>query len=91
MSDAPRIYVNGRTRRPQPFFTHPCKDYDGAVLALFPRHPQLDVDRATALLNTAVDWQELGFICDGRFLFTQRSLQTCLLPDVFRELLPPEA
>lgn len=90
VSDAPRIYVNGRTRRAQPFFNHPCKDYDGAVLALFARHPQLDLVRATALLNTAVDWQELGFVCDGRFLFTQRSLQTCLLPEVFRELLPPE-
>jgi len=87
----PRIYVNGKTRRAAPFFTHPCENYDGAILALFPKHPDLDVDRAIALLNTAVDWQELGFVCDGRFLFTQRSLQTCLLPEAFRALLPQAA
>jgi hypothetical protein len=42
--------------------------------------------RAAELLNDAVDWQELGFVCDGRFLFSQRSLQTCMLPDVFETL-----
>ncbi|PLK50953.1 SAM-dependent methyltransferase [Uliginosibacterium sp. TH139] len=88
VSDAPRIYVNGKTRRAQPFFTHPCRNFDGSILALFPHHAGLDLDRAIALLNTAVDWQELGFVCDGRFLFTQRSLQTCLLPEAFSELLP---
>ena len=40
------------------------------------------------LLNDAVDWQELGFVCDGRFLFAQRSLQNCMLPDVFRDVFP---
>lgn len=89
ISESDRIYVNGKTRRSQPFFKHECKNYDGSILALFPRHPQLDIARAIELLNTAVDWQELGFVCDGRFLFTQRSLQTCLLPEAFRELLPP--
>jgi adenine-specific DNA-methyltransferase len=88
VSDAPRIYVNGKTRRANPYFTHPCKDYDGSILALFSKHPKLDIERAIELLNTAVDWQELGFVCDGRFLFTQRTLQTCLLPEVFRGLLP---
>jgi len=32
-----------------------------------------------------VDWRELGFMCDGRFLFSQRALEQCLLPEVFRE------
>lgn len=91
LSEAPRIYVNGKTRRANPFFTHACRNFDGAILALFPRHPQMNIARAIDLLNTAVDWQELGFVCDGRFLFTQRSLQTCLLPDVFRILLPDTA
>lgn len=86
VSDAPRIYVNAKTRRAQPFFTHPCKDYDGAILALFPRDPDMDLARAVHLLNTAVDWAELGFVCDGRHLFAQRSLQTCLLPESLREL-----
>jgi len=88
ISDAPRIYVNGKTRRANPFFTHACQNYDGSILALFPKHAGLDIPRAIELLNTAVDWQELGFQCDGRFLFTQRSLQTCMLPEIFRTLRP---
>jgi adenine-specific DNA-methyltransferase len=90
-SDAPRIYVNGKTRKARPFFLHDCPHYDGAVLALFARSPRLDVAAAAALLNDAVDWQELGFVCDGRFLFTQRSLQTCMLPGDFQALLPASA
>ncbi len=82
VSTAPRIYVNGKTRRPQPFFLHDCHDYDGAVLALFPHDPQADVVTLCRLLND-VDWQELGFICDGRYLFAQRSLETTLLPETF--------
>jgi adenine-specific DNA-methyltransferase len=37
-----------------------------------------------------VNWQELGFVCDGRFLFTQRSLQTSVLPDSFSRFLPKD-
>lgn len=85
----PRIYVNGRTRRPQPFFTHPCEAYDGSILALFPKVAGMDIDQATALLNTAVPWSELGFVVDGRFLFSQRSLQTLLLPEAFNALRKP--
>lgn len=87
-SPLPRIYVNGKTRRANPFFIHPCPNYDGAILALFPKDPAMDVARALRLLNEAVDWEELGFVCDGRFLFTQRSLQNCLLPPCFAELRP---
>lgn len=89
-SDAPRIYVNARTRRPHPFFQHPCSYYDGAVLALFPKRHDIDLAQATDWLNKRVDWQELGFVCDGRFLFTQRALQHCLLPDDFAQCLPKE-
>jgi adenine-specific DNA-methyltransferase len=56
------------------------------VLALFPRVPGMDMALAADLLNDQVDWAELGFICDGRFLFTQRTLQNCLLPPVFEKL-----
>jgi len=90
----PRIYVNGRTRKPAPFFLHDCNAFDGAVLALFPKNERIarrDLIECTMLLNHEVDWQELGFVCDGRFLFTQRSLQTCLLPEKFARFLPPEA
>jgi adenine-specific DNA-methyltransferase len=87
VSDAPRLYVNCKTRRERPFFLHDCKNYDGSVLALFPRLPGLDLALAADMLNDQVDWEELGFVCDGRFLFNQRTLQNCLLPPVFDKLL----
>ncbi|NJD25826.1 MAG: class I SAM-dependent methyltransferase [Betaproteobacteria bacterium] len=90
----PRIYVNGRTRRREPFFLHDCNAFDGAILALFPRHERIarrELIECTLMLNREVDWQDLGFVCDGRFLFTQRSLQTCVLPAKFARFLPPEA
>ncbi|HEX5392180.1 MAG TPA: class I SAM-dependent methyltransferase [Rhodocyclaceae bacterium] len=88
-AEGPRIYVNAKTRRKQPFFLHDCPNYDGAMLALFPKDPNMDLERAVHLLNHAVDWQDLGFVCDGRFLFAQRSLQNCLLPAQFNTLKTP--
>ena len=86
-SNEARIYVNAKTRNKKPFFLHPCKAYDGSVLAVFPR---FKVDLATLqklceMLNN-VDWEELGFVCDGRFLFSQRSLENCLLGSEFGEV-----
>ena len=83
-SAAPRIYVNQKTRTVQPFFVHPCNDYDGAVLALFPHRREADTAHLAALLN-GVDWNELGFVCDGRYLFSQRSLEQTPLPEDFAE------
>ncbi len=82
LSDGPRIYVNGKTRVDRPFFLHPCRYYDGAVLALFPHDPTLDVQVLCDMLN-AVDWEAQGFVCDGRFLFAQRALEQALLPQAF--------
>lgn len=87
VSDAPRIYVNAKTRRKNPFFVHPCPNYDGSVLALFPHAQAWDLHRLAGWLNTHVDWEELGFVCDGRFLFSQRTLQSCLLPQDASALL----
>jgi adenine-specific DNA-methyltransferase len=87
ISDAPRIYVNGKTRNARPFFLHPCTNYDGAVIALFPHRANLgeaELRRLAEMLND-VDWSELGFVCDGRFLFAQRSLEQALLPEAFAE------
>ncbi len=87
ISEAPRLYVNGKTRNARPFFMHACNDYDGAVLALFPHRTDLkpaQMARLTDMLNE-VDWAELGFVCDGRFLFSQRSLEQALLPEGFSE------
>ncbi|MDO9450473.1 MAG: class I SAM-dependent methyltransferase [Rugosibacter sp.] len=87
VSAAPRIYVNGRTRNAQPFFLHPCTNYDGAVLALFPHRSDLTAQQCQQLADwlNAVDWHELGFVCDGRFIFSQRSLKHALLPEDFAE------
>ncbi len=86
-SAQPRVYVNGKTRVAKPFFTHPCTDYDGAVMAIFPRRPDVDIEAFRDTLN-AVDWADLGFVCDGRFLFTQRSLENAPLPASFAAFLP---
>lgn len=82
-----RVYVNGRTRAAQPFFLHDCNDYDGAVLAVFPRREDVDLGAFRDACN-AVDWADLGFVCDGRFLFTQRSLENAPLPASFAAFLP---
>ncbi|WP_407279099.1 class I SAM-dependent methyltransferase [Aromatoleum evansii] len=82
-SARPRVYVNGRTRRPQPFFLHDCPHYDGAVLAVFPRREDVELAAFRDALN-AVDWGDLGFVCDGRYIFTQRSLENAPLPEHFR-------
>lgn len=82
-----RVYVNGKTRAAAPFFVHDCVHYDGAVLAVFPHNAAADPIRLRDALN-AVDWGDLGFVCDGRFLFSQRSLENAPLPEVFRAFLP---
>ena len=86
-STQPRVYVNGKTRVAKPFFMHPCNDYDGAVMAVFPRRADVDIEAFRDALN-AVDWADLGFVCDGRFLFTQRSLENAPLPAGFERFLP---
>lgn len=82
-SSEKRLYVNCKTRHPRPFFLHPCNDYDGSVLAVFPKQQQTDLRLLCNMLND-VNWKELGFMCDGRFLFSQRALTQCFLPDAFR-------
>ncbi len=87
-SNEKRLYVNCKTRNARPFFLHPCNDYDGSVLAIFPKQQDANLNVLCAMLND-VDWQELGFMCDGRFLFSQRALEQCLLPDSFRSFRTP--
>ena len=69
-----RIYVNVKTRNKNPFFMSDTRAYDGSVLALFPK-VNINLGQAVNKLNRT-DWEKLGFVCDGRFLFTQRSLAT---------------
>ncbi|MBQ9253567.1 MAG: hypothetical protein IJ180_02210, partial [Bacteroidales bacterium] len=84
ISNEKRIYVNTKTRNKKPFFLHPCKDYDGSVLAIFPKNQNADLEDMCRELNN-VNWEELGFVCDGRYLFSQKSLQNTLLPETFRK------
>ena len=63
---------------------------DGAVLGVFPHRPDVDLPALCEALN-AVDWGDLGFICDGRYIFSQRSLANAPLPDSFRQFLPEPA
>ena len=86
-SAAPRVYVNGKTRRANPFFLHPSVHYDGAILAIFPHDTDIDLPRFCQALNK-INWEDLGFICDGRYLFTQRSLENAPLPDELADFKP---
>lgn len=90
-SDKPRIYVNLKTRNEKPFFIHDCKNYDGSVLAIFPNDTTIstkeDMVEMCEMLNTVVDWDELGFICDGRYIFSQRSLENTKLPSIFNKYI----
>ncbi len=86
-SPRPRIYVNGKTRAAAPFFLHDSPHYDGAVLAIFPHRADVDVAALRDALN-GVDWADLGFVCDGRNLFSQRSLENSPLPACFARFLP---
>lgn len=79
-----RIYVNQRTRNRKPFFTNPSKSYDSSVIAIFPKK-EMDLNKAIELLNE-VDWEELGFKNGGRFIFAQKSLENCYLPESFKAL-----
>lgn len=68
-----RIYVNCKTRNPKPFFISEDRAYDGSVLALFPK-TKMDLGKTVNKLNK-IKWQDFGFVCDGRLIFSQRSLQ----------------
>ena len=82
-SNSSRIYVNSKTRNKNPFFINDCKNYDGSVLAIFPK-VEMNIEEVCDMLNS-VDWNELGFMCDGRYLFSQRSLENCKLPYIFNK------
>jgi adenine-specific DNA-methyltransferase len=83
-SDLPRIYVNNKTRNKKPFFLHKSNYYDGSILAIFPKDNSIDLQTYVDYLN-GVNWAELGFVTNGRFIFSQRSLENSLLPR-FRNL-----
>ena len=87
-SDKNRIYVNHKTRNKNPFFISQIKAYDGSVLAIFPKKElnNSQLEKFCNMLNM-VDWEELGFVVDGRYIFNQKSLENILLPTEFKEFL----
>jgi adenine-specific DNA-methyltransferase len=87
-SDSLRIYVNSKTRNKKPFFIADIKAYDGSILAVFPQK-NIKQDLLKKMCNRLnnVDWEELGFVVDGRFVFSQKSLENSLLPINFKEFL----
>jgi adenine-specific DNA-methyltransferase len=82
-SNSERIYVNCKTRDNNPFFTNDCKNYDGSVLAIFPKK-KINIEQVVNDLNS-VDWDDLGFKVGGRLVFSQKSLENTYLPDFFCE------
>ena len=87
-SDKKRIYVNHKTRNKKPFFISDTKAYDGSILAIFPKKElnSAQLEKFCNILNI-VNWEELGFVVDGRYIFNQKSLENSLLPNDFREFL----
>jgi adenine-specific DNA-methyltransferase len=81
-SDKDRIYVNCKTRVNNPFFTNECKNYDGSVLAIFPKKDDIDIKKAVTELNN-IKWEDLGFKIGGRYVFSQKSLSNIKLSDDF--------
>lgn len=68
----PRIYVNCKTRIQAPFFLNKCDRWDGSLLALFPKK-KINLEKAVDVLN-GIDWNALGFMTGGRYIFAQKSL-----------------
>lgn len=81
-----RIYVNCKTRKEKPFFHNKCKNYDGSILGLFLKNQKLNINSLIEDLNN-VDWNELGFQCGNRFIFSQKALENSLLPPEFEKYL----
>lgn len=89
-SSSPRIYVNCKTRQDNPFFTHKCKNYTGAVLGIFFKDETNNTRIQDAINDlNKVNWKDIGFKIGGRFIFSQKSLENCLLPNSFKKYILP--
>lgn len=84
VDDRPRVYVNNKTRRENPFFLHEAKNFVGSVFGLMIKNPAISPVQICNAMN-AVNWSELGFVTGGRFIFSQRSLMNAPLPGCFEQ------
>ena len=73
-----RIYVNNKTRVGSPFFQHSCDNYDGSVLAVFPKDQTMDLTKLVDAFNS-IDWEMFSIKVGGRHIFKQRVLENCYL------------
>ena len=73
-----KIYVNCKTRDPQPFFTNASNYFDGSLLALVPKTNKYTIQELIDRLNHN-NWEEQGFKVGGRFIFGQKSLLNAVL------------
>jgi len=89
IGNEPRVYVNNKTRVSKPFFTHPCNNFDGSVLGIFPKNTLIDLEEFKDMLND-IDWEKIGFKAGERYLFSQKSLSNAPLPNSFKKFLPKE-
>lgn len=85
-SNEKRIYVNCKTRIQNPFFYNECLNFDGSILGIFPKNQNLNIQELIKDLNM-INWKEMGFKCNDRFIFSQNSLENCLLPSNFEKYL----
>lgn len=87
-SEKQRIYVNAKTRNKDPFFLNDCNAYDGSVLAIFPKRDlsKEELNELKDLLNK-LDWENLGFLCGSRYLFSQKSIANLKLPKAFKKFI----
>ena len=58
------------------------------MLAIIPKFDAAKEDciELAKLLNK-VKWDELGFVCDGRYIFSQKSLENTVLPKEFKSFV----
>lgn len=73
------IYVNTKTRDPEPFFYNACCYHDGSLLGLACKDTnKYDLDYLIYCLNHN-NWEEQGFKVGGRLIFGQRNLSAAHL------------
>nr|WP_206076017.1 hypothetical protein [Marinitoga lauensis] len=55
-------------------------------MGIFPKNKNIDIYELKDMLNK-LDWEELGFVCDGRYIFTQKKLENVILPEYFKKFI----
>ena len=69
------IYVNAKTRVQKPFFIDNCSYYDGSMLALYPKHEDIDLAYwCDKLNNSTTEMEKQGLYVNNKFMFTVKTL-----------------